>query len=605
MKVENAVVILCFRWPLRFFTSNGHGVAWPPIPTASLELELVDVSFLLKRRFPRAWSTTLPSLLPSLPRTSHPLLKHALDFFRLLCTTRNMPLRLLAPLFIPFRTCLVALLCLLHKVLRHTAKLLLGRLIRRAPNAALSDVKRVHHRKRRFITTLLTVAKSGWLSDMPSLISLYQAMESNHTLRPFLTMFLKRIPIKDLTLGRRLHDRELRWLISRDLQISVARCASDVRESTLSALAALNQKTLLQLDVRGSRITDEILFKVSSLCMNLKSINLSSCRMLWSAAVVALAERCPNLHTIILDHCSRIGDVALWAIAEHCPKLRTLQMESCAIGDISVMRLAESCPALASISLSGCSKVGDKGISALAYGCSQLRKINFSGCDISSAAVLALADSSLPLTHVSLARCSRVKADAWERFVMKAAKSITHLNLNDCDGVSNATVCALADFGISLQQVSLRHCEVTDYAALLLAHSSANISQLDLHGTRISNFVAQSIMSARASSKRKHHLQMDCSICAMEERSLRYLDSTFSFDLYRSSPESSRGGSPHHHTEHPHQQPNQQRYGRLKAADVELVMRQAGCSKEEAVEALLGNGENVINAIVDLIVVVQ
>jgi ribosomal silencing factor RsfS len=93
-------------------------------------------------------------------------------------------------------------------------------------------------------------------------------------------------------------------------------------------------KLIVELDLRGSKVTDK--------------------------GVIALAESCKSLSSINLYYCQKVTDAGIEALSKTCTSLTTIDLAGTEVTDKGVIALAKSCKSLSSIDLSYCFQVSEK-----------------------------------------------------------------------------------------------------------------------------------------------------------------------------------------------------------------------------------------------------
>ena len=89
-----------------------------------------------------------------------------------------------------------------------------------------------------------------------------------------------------------------------------------------------------------------------------------------------MGQGCPRISTLDISGCKRITTAAIIAVAQGCPLLSSLSLDGCFwITDTAAIALAQGCPQLSKLSLWGCDQITDAGGAALLQGCSQLRAV--------------------------------------------------------------------------------------------------------------------------------------------------------------------------------------------------------------------------------------
>ncbi|XP_005102496.1 protein AMN1 homolog [Aplysia californica] len=168
---------------------------------------------------------------------------------------------------------------------------------------------------------------------------------------------------------------------------------------------------LRSLDLSGSKVSDECLFKLSSV-RHLVKLDLNSFKesnqSITSAGIISLSKTCPYLQIVYLRRNINLTDDAICALSENCPMLRELNVGGCILlTDSSLRALGESSKSLKSLNIIA-SQVTDDGIHSLCQGdCSQvLTEIDMSGCKhLTDEAVELLLQSCPQLRILLFARC--------------------------------------------------------------------------------------------------------------------------------------------------------------------------------------------------------
>ena len=147
--------------------------------------------------------------------------------------------------------------------------------------------------------------------------------------------------------------RQLTWFMDRSIRLSNVALMQDLSlEEILEVATLLGSAQTTTLNVPGNKnITD---VAETQGCPALTSLDLSKCRNITDAGVVALSQNCPALTTLVLSGCRNITDAGVVALSQGCPALTTLYLSGCRnITDAGVVALTQGCPALTIVGLTG------------------------------------------------------------------------------------------------------------------------------------------------------------------------------------------------------------------------------------------------------------
>lgn len=127
---------------------------------------------------------------------------------------------------------------------------------------------------------------------------------------------------------------------------------------------------------RSSHLSNECLVKITSVCPNLKQLDLSSCsRLLGSLGEIF--NICPEIKHLNIHDCVGVIDIGL----EIRPlKLKTLYMARSGVNDEGLMKIAVRCKELEKIELAGCQFVTTDAVKLMVTRCEKLREVNMMGC---------------------------------------------------------------------------------------------------------------------------------------------------------------------------------------------------------------------------------
>jgi len=172
------------------------------------------------------------------------------------------------------------------------------------------------------------------------------------------------------------------------------------------------------LDLSNSKVTDESLFKLTSV-RHLLKIDLNSFkgwnRSITSAGIISLSKTCRYLQVVYLRRNINLTDDAVKALSENCPMLRELDVGGCTLlTDASLRMLGENSRHLKSLNIIA-TQATDDGIYKLCIGnCSRtITEIDVSGCKhLTDEAVNLLIQNCSQLRIILFARCPNITENA-------------------------------------------------------------------------------------------------------------------------------------------------------------------------------------------------
>ena len=216
------------------------------------------------------------------------------------------------------------------------------------------------------------------------------------------------------------------------------------------ALAACSSLRALLLGM-NSGVRDTGLYAVAAGCPCLTEVDVSSCRRLTDAGVMALAAL--PLEHLELANCPAVTDPLLYELGAHCnldaapagvpttvSTIRHLSLGQRGFSSVStagLLALSPICRSLAHLNLQGCAAaVTDAALEALGPHLAQLRVLDLGRCDeMSERGLCALISQCPRLERLNLEGCSALNDSA----ASVIAVSLPGLRWLGCDGCDNLT----------------------------------------------------------------------------------------------------------------------------------------------------------------------
>lgn len=245
-------------------------------------------------------------------------------------------------------------------------------------------------------------------------------------------------------------------------QMCLRRCCV-VSDDGLVAFArsAISLETL-QLE-ECNRFTQCGIFDALSIIKTkLKSLTLVKCLGIQEIDVEAsMLSPCRYLRSVTIRNCPGFGSASLAVIGKLCPQLQHVDLTGlCRITEAGLLPLLENCEAgLVKVNLKGCCNLTDNIVSELArlHG-GTLEILNLDGCqNITDASLVAVADNCLLLNDLDVSKCAIT--DAGIAVLARADHLSLHvLSMSDCSGISNKCVPFLMKLGQALLGLNIKYC---------------------------------------------------------------------------------------------------------------------------------------------------
>ena len=241
-------------------------------------------------------------------------------------------------------------------------------------------------------------------------------------------------------------------------------------------------------DFMGCQIDDTHLSSLSQACGDrLKHLNLSVCKIITDAGVIALCKECPFILDLDLSitHKAHITDRSLIdGVAGHLTHLTSLSLSHCySITNKCILPVMNACPNLRFLDLTWCSKLSDIALSAISSGkCSTtLRELIVSDCTkVTSAGLVSLSSKCLNLERLVLNYCVKV-SDSGIVALSKGCRRIACLELNNCILLTDVGISAIGFYCNKMESLKLANCvNLTDASAMALATGCPKLRRLGL-----------------------------------------------------------------------------------------------------------------------------
>uniref|UniRef100_A0A1B0GCA2 F-box/LRR-repeat protein 15-like leucin rich repeat domain-containing protein n=1 Tax=Glossina morsitans morsitans TaxID=37546 RepID=A0A1B0GCA2_GLOMM len=214
----------------------------------------------------------------------------------------------------------------------------------------------------------------------------------------------------------------------------------------------LSVPALNSLNLSGCfNVTDVSLRRASSVDLpNLKILDLFLCKQITDTGLGRIAQHLKNLQTLDLGGCCNIANTALLLIAWSLKKFKHLNLRSCCISDQGIGHLvglnkatAEGNLELEILGLQDCNRLNDEALGHIAQGLTAY--LTESGSNLNSLDVsFCVKISDQALTHIAQNRY-RLIIDQGIFKISKALSELEHLNIGQCEGITDKSLQTLAE----------------------------------------------------------------------------------------------------------------------------------------------------------------
>ena len=208
---------------------------------------------------------------------------------------------------------------------------------------------------------------------------------------------------------------------------------------------SVKARKLKILDFGHTRINDSALeFLAETPELWLRELYVDSCREITDEGIAKLSRKQTELTHLDISQCVDLSDSAVYAIAAHLPKLKMLSISKCRqITDGAVYQLRTM---------------------------RHLRELNLSSCySLSSPGLvkgLCSPSHLISLTHLNLNCCNGVQ-DGFVKELCLAVPGLLHLDLGSCYALHDTSVHFISQHLVHLRFLRLSWCkEISDYALL-------------------------------------------------------------------------------------------------------------------------------------------
>ncbi|CAH9103004.1 unnamed protein product [Cuscuta epithymum] len=236
-------------------------------------------------------------------------------------------------------------------------------------------------------------------------------------------------------------------------------------------------------------LTDVSLEALGTGCQNVKLTCLRKCCFVSDHGLVAFTKAAESLEKLQLEECNRITQTGILYAVSNCRKLKSLCVVKCmAMKDIIAPEtvVLAPCETLKSLSIRNCPGFGSTSLARVGKLCPQLHHLDLSGLyGITDTALLPLLEScKAGLVKVNLTECLNLTDEVVVALARLHGQTLEVLNLDGCRKVTDASMEAVAENCIFLNDLDVSKCSITDSGVAVLSHHGVqmNLQVLSLSG---------------------------------------------------------------------------------------------------------------------------
>lgn len=285
---------------------------------------------------------------------------------------------------------------------------------------------------------------------------------------------------------------------------------------------------LQALTISGCQlVTDKHLERMMRRNTGLTVLGLSRCPGVGSLALVLIPSLCVGLKTVDLSHNANVTDDVLGQLAKCCRKLGSLYLQYCVfITDVGVQTLAVEVnhDTLTSLDLSGCARLSDHSVIPLGQLCRKLRRLNLKAVNrVTEEGASSITHNCWGLEYLCLDDLYNLRDSAFVfdfstdgRRAVEANMlgCLTDINLHDCNKLTDTAVDNIMNRACRISTLNLAGCcNLTDKACSFVVKDPVSGSRRGIHLTSLNlgyclNITDQGVALMAASLKRLRYVNL-------------------------------------------------------------------------------------------------
>ncbi|KAJ8480186.1 hypothetical protein OPV22_023913 [Ensete ventricosum] len=209
------------------------------------------------------------------------------------------------------------------------------------------------------------------------------------------------------------------------------------------------------------QISDKGLIAVAQKCPNLTSLTIESCSSVRNEGLQAIGRCCSNLKSVAVKDCMHVGDQGIASLVSLASSsLQRIKLQTLNISDIVLAVIGHYGKNVIDLALIDLQKVNEKGFWVMGniLGLQRLRSIAITSCGgLTDLGLQAIAKGSPSLKQLCICK-SDCLSDAGLRAFAGTARALENLRLEDCNRLTLIGISSLLKCNPELKSLALVRC---------------------------------------------------------------------------------------------------------------------------------------------------
>lgn len=253
---------------------------------------------------------------------------------------------------------------------------------------------------------------------------------------------------------------------------------------------------LSSLTIVSCGLTDIGLEALGIGCSNLRQLCLQRCCFISDTGLVSFVKAAGSLESLQLEELNQVsieGVIGVLSLPSCATRLKALALSKCMgvkdfLGEAPEL---SSCISLQSLSIRNCPGFGSASVALVGKLCPNLHHVDFVGLwGLTDVGLLPFLERCREgLIRVNLSNCLNITDGAVSALVRLHGGTLEMLNLDSCRKVTDASLEAIADYCLLINDLDLSKCAITDSGISVLSSArQVNLQVLSLSScTQVSN----------------------------------------------------------------------------------------------------------------------
>eukprot|EP00026_Physarum_polycephalum_P001997 Phypoly_transcript_02001.p1 GENE.Phypoly_transcript_02001~~Phypoly_transcript_02001.p1 ORF type:complete len:648 (-),score=51.44 Phypoly_transcript_02001:294-2237(-) len=233
---------------------------------------------------------------------------------------------------------------------------------------------------------------------------------------------------------------------------------------------------LIELDVSGTKITDETIVFISDCCTELKLLDVSDCNITIKSINVVEEKlsglkvlrvsgchmdygssftRLKKLETLVARQCPLMGDNTIVDLINSSPSLSSLDLQWSGITDTTIEELRKISTKLVTLRLSWCSLVGESALGDLLKTCANLQTLDVSWRSMHDDTLRTISENCTNLKLLDISGCNELSAKSLGTC---GGDTLEFLSLSWCRGLTDEALGKIINRSLNLKTIDISLC---------------------------------------------------------------------------------------------------------------------------------------------------